>query len=115
MKSLYVIREKATGTYLTSQKFRHFSSDLNEAATFVSEANALKAIKGMFPKFVRTAADNEFYSWYADNQSYINQGKDELLEYNRQRNARQERIDAIERSIVQTADMEAVEVKLTLV
>lgn len=50
MASKFVIREKTTNTFCTSQKFEHFSRDLQDAALFASRNNAEKAVRGMQPK-----------------------------------------------------------------
>jgi hypothetical protein len=48
MASLFVIREKNTGTYCTSSKFKHFEADLQKAAMFNQRKNAESAARKMF-------------------------------------------------------------------
>lgn len=48
MASLFVIREKNTGTYCTSSKHGTFNSDLQAAAMFNRRENAEWAAKAMF-------------------------------------------------------------------
>jgi hypothetical protein len=50
MASLFVIREKNTGTFCTSSKFKHFEADLQKAAMFNQRKNAEKAARAMFAK-----------------------------------------------------------------
>jgi hypothetical protein len=50
MASLFVIREKNTGTYCTSSKYKHFEADLQKAAMFNQRKNAEKAARAMFAK-----------------------------------------------------------------
>jgi hypothetical protein len=46
--SLFVIREKNTGTFCTSSKFKHFEADLQKAAMFNQRKNAESAARKMF-------------------------------------------------------------------
>jgi len=48
MASLFVIREKNTGTFCTSSKFKHFEADLQKAAMFNQRRNAESAARKMF-------------------------------------------------------------------
>jgi hypothetical protein len=48
MASLFVIREKNTGTFCTSSKFKHFEADLQKAAMFNQRKNAESAARKMF-------------------------------------------------------------------
>jgi hypothetical protein len=48
MASLFVIREKNTGTFCTSSKFKHFEADLQKAAMFNQRKNAETAARKMF-------------------------------------------------------------------
>ena len=48
MTSLFVIREKNTGTFCTSSKFKHFEADLQKAAMFNQRKNAESAARKMF-------------------------------------------------------------------
>ena len=50
MASLFVIREKNTGTFCTSSKFKHFEADLQKAAMFNQRKNAEGAARKMFAK-----------------------------------------------------------------
>jgi len=47
MRQLFFIREKNTDTWCTSSKHKYFCDDFLEAAIFLSEDNAKKAIKEM--------------------------------------------------------------------
>ena len=48
MASLFVIREKNTGTFCTSSKFKYFEADLQKAAMFNQRKNAESAARKMF-------------------------------------------------------------------
>lgn len=48
MASLFVIREKNTGAFCTSSKFKHFDADLQKAAMFNQRKNAEAAARKMF-------------------------------------------------------------------
>jgi hypothetical protein len=109
MASLFVIREKSTGTFCTGQKFRHFVTDLQSAAMFASKKNAEKAIRGMF------AGGSSV--WVVEDQRYIASDLEEYVagfEFTSNCDpafAKLVRETYIERK----CEMEAVEVKLMLV
>ena len=71
--ALFVIRESGTGTYCTSSRHRKFSSELDEAATFVSEKNALKAIREMLK------GKGVYAVWSADGKEYTHDSKAEYI------------------------------------
>ena len=71
MLSLFVIHEKNTNSYCTGQTPRSFSTNLQDAATFVSKANAEKAIKKMFPNPDEIGLA-QYALWGVDFQSYHN-------------------------------------------
>ena len=123
MASLFVIREKSTGTFCTSSKFKHFEADLQKAAMFNQRKNAESAARKMFAaadKGVITPYGGWCWRVYDENglvhdfhhallQEYI-----EFLEAHSGNHA--DSIKYLQTEVrEQRCEMEIVEVRLTLV
>jgi hypothetical protein len=112
MASLFVIREKNTGTFCTSSKNNTFATELNAAAMFSSHQAAEKAAKKMF-EVLTTAERQQYNEWYIDGVKY----HPDLTLYIQQYIGWCGLTEADMRAniIEKTCEMEVVEVRLTLV
>lgn len=123
MASLFVIREKNTGTYCTSSKFHHFDADLQRAAMFNKRENAEKAARSMFAKADKGDL-NPYGGWcwrvVTDDgsiQDFHHAMLKEYIEFLKDRSASNfaDHIKYLEQCQEQRCEMEVVEVRLTLV
>jgi hypothetical protein len=113
--SLFVIRERSTGAFCTSSKYQSFSHDLNSAALFARAKNAEKAIRGMFHP------DTEGHcgmQWTVEETNYYHGDKENLVAIIEAspRGPNVEYVEYIRKNVEnKLADLEVVEVKLSLV
>lgn len=124
MASLFVIREKNTGTFCTSSKHAQFDADLQSAAMFNQRKNAEKAARGMFAaadKGVVTHYGGWTWSVHKEDgtvQTYHHALLKEYIELLRNSTNRDhsDTIRYLETEVrEQRCEMEIVEVRLTLV
>jgi hypothetical protein len=123
MASLFVIREKNTGTFCTSSKFKHFEADLQKAAMFNQRKNAENAARKMFAGADKGTV-NPYGGWcwrvYTEDgnqQTFHHALLKEYIEL--LKNSPACLADSIkylqEHGVEQRCEMEVVEVRLTLV
>jgi hypothetical protein len=112
MASLFVIRERDTGAFCASSKRQMFSHDLNAAALFASVANAEKAIRGMF-----STHSEACLLWSVDSNDYYHGDKtDYIAAMEKHSRTAVEYIKHMRENVEnKLADLEVVEVKLSLV
>lgn len=123
MASLFVIREKNTGTFCTSSKFKHFEADLQKAAMFNQRKNAEKAIRAMF-RGSEKGEINRYGGWswrlFKEDgfyQDYHHALLKEYIEFLKVHSSnRADMIKYLQTEVhEQKCEMEVVEVRLTLV
>jgi len=118
MASKFVIREKTTNTFCTSQKLQYFSRDLQDAALFESRNNAEKAVRGMRPKEMNPYGG---HTWSIMNengrvQAFHKAFLKEYIEELEKHPHAVENADYLKKHGVELAqDLEVVEVKLVIV
>ena len=123
MASLFVIREKNTGTFCTSSKFKHFEADLQKAAMFNQRKNAESAARKMFAGADKGQV-NPYGGWrwrvvYKDNsyQDFHHALLKEYIEFLKAHSGNHaDSIRWLETEVrEQRCEMEVIEVRLTLV
>jgi hypothetical protein len=123
MASLFVIREKNTGTFCTSSKFKHFEADLQKAAMFNQRKNAESAARKMFAGAAKgTVNPYGGWAWRVYNedgteQTYHHALLKEYIEFLKAHSGNHaDSIKYLQTKVrEQPCEMEVVEVRLTLV
>jgi hypothetical protein len=123
MASLFVIREKNTGTFCTSSKFKHFEADLQKAAMFNQRKNAESAARKMFAS-ANKGTVNPYGGWawrvYNEDgteQTYHHALLKEYIEFLKAHSGNHaDSIKYLQTKVQEKpCEMEVVEVRLTLV
>jgi hypothetical protein len=123
MASLFVIREKNTGTFCTSSKFKHFEADLQKAAMFNQRKNAEGAARKMFAAAAKgTVNPYGGWAWRVYNedgteQTYHHALLKEYIEFLKAHSGNHaDSIKYLQTKVQEKpCEMEVVEVRLTLV
>jgi hypothetical protein len=119
MKSLFVIRDKKTGSFCSSSKFRHFDTEVNSASLFDSQKNAEKAIRSMMSFLTKAVNPYGGNVWSLVNgdvaERFCHGFKEEYIEMLRSKDHLKDLAEGWVSVKEAQLDLEVVEVKLTLV
>lgn len=119
MKSLFVIRDKTTGAFCSSAKYKYFNSDVNAASLFDSKANAEKAVRSMMSSLTKELNPYGGNTWSLtqDNvvEAFFHAFHTEYIQLLESKMHLKQHAESARKIKDAKLDLEVVEVKLTLV